>query len=347
MKKNRIVFFIGVIILLAIGLFFWPGKRNTESVMRIGWQSAWATQGQLAEVLQKTNILSLNNIKGEFKSFSYGAPLSEAALAGELDVVFVGDQPAITLLSKSSDWKIIGRLMDFRVGVVVPQNSKIQSISDLNGKTLGIPFGSSTHRVALQMLKESGIEPDKSIKILNLDIQEQNEIVKAGGQNIWNGVDAFASWDHHIANYEKQNWAKVISSKTALGVVMMSENYIKAHPSAVEDFLASFKIAYYYYSQNQDQANKWFANDAGGKFDIDILNKVASIESNMFAKNLDDIHIEISKDQMKLLQEAAEFALQNKLIKNQVNILNSVITYPKNVESIAQKTSLSQIKSGN
>jgi len=344
MTKGRIILFVGLLLLTAFISYKLWNKKAPDSTIKIGWQSAWATQGQLAEVLQKTNILSLNGVKGDFKSFTYGAPLSEAALAGELDVAFVGDQPAITLLSKSDDWKIIGRLMDFRVGIVVPANSDIKSIADLKGKTLGIPFGSSTHRVALQLLKEARLEPDKDVKILNIDIQEQNEIVKAGGNKIWKGVDAFASWDHHIANYEKQGWAKVISSNTALGVILMSEKYMKANPEAAVKFLSAFKMAYFYYSQHQNDANKWFANATQGKFDITLLSKVALIEQNLSAKNLSDVHIEITFEDKSLLQTAADFAKHNQLTKSEVKIENSVIDLRDKVDKMVSESSQDKIK---
>ena len=52
--------------------------------LRIGWQETWATQGQLAVILKQSKILNgwgLRPIVG----FSYGAPLNEGALAGEVD----------------------------------------------------------------------------------------------------------------------------------------------------------------------------------------------------------------------------------------------------------------------
>ena len=36
----------------------------------------------------------------------------EAAFAGELDVFFSGDQPAINLIARGGRWKIVGRLFE-------------------------------------------------------------------------------------------------------------------------------------------------------------------------------------------------------------------------------------------
>lgn len=302
--------------------------------MRIGWQVAWATQGQLAQILQRTNALQLNGLEGDFKSFTYGAPLSEAALAGQLDVAFIGDQPAVNLLSKSSNWKLVARLMDFRVAIVVLPNSSIKTIADLKGKTLGIPFGASTHRVALQMLIDAGLNPSKDVKIVNIDITEQSDIVNAGAGKSWPKVDGFASWDHHIALYESKGLAKILKIGTALGVVAMSEKFIKSNPKAAAGFLAAFKLAYFYYAKHQDHADKWFAEATQGKFNLQILREVASIEPNLQQKNLQEMHIELSKKYLDILQGAANFAYDQKLIQSPVDILDAVDTTPeKNAEN--------------
>jgi ABC-type nitrate/sulfonate/bicarbonate transport system substrate-binding protein len=294
--------------------------------VRIGWQVAWATQGQIAQALDRTNALSLFGLNGDFHSFTYGAPLSEAALANQLDVAFVGDQPAINLISRTSDWKIVARLMDFRVALVVPPDSAIKKNIDLKGKTIGIPFGASTHRFALEVLKDSGLDPAKDVHIVNIDIQEQGDIVRAGAGRAWSKVDAFASWDHHIALYEREGLAKVLTSGTALGVVAMSESFIKANPEAAANVLAAYKLAYYYYATHQDQVNAWFSEAAQGKFDVGMLREVGAIEPNLRATESSQIMINLAPSQIATLQSAADFAFEQKLIKNQVNVTKAIDT---------------------
>ena len=44
--------------------------------IRVGWQETWATQGQLAVILQQSEILSGLGFAPTFVGFSYGAPLN-------------------------------------------------------------------------------------------------------------------------------------------------------------------------------------------------------------------------------------------------------------------------------
>ncbi len=326
--RSNIIFLLVISLLLICGFGCTKKLEETqkEIPVRIGWQVAWATQCQLAQILQHTNALQLNGLKGDFKSFTYGAPLSEAALAGQLDVAFIGDQPAVNLLSASSGWKLVARLMDFRVAIVIPPNSPIKTISDLRGKALGIPFGASTHRVALQMLIDAGLNPAKDVKIMNIDITEQSDIVNAGAGKSWPKVDAFATWDHHIALYESKRLAKILKSGTALGVVAMSEKFIKSNPDAAARFLAAFKLAYYYYAAHQDQADQWFADATQGKFDLSLLRKVAEIEPNLKAANLELIQIALTEKHINTLQSAARFAYENKLIQKPIDVFRQTDT---------------------
>ena len=104
---------------------------GTGTPIRIGWQTSWATQGQLVSVLVHTDILEKNGFVGEFKGFAYGAPLNEGALAGAVDALFTADQPALSLAAKVPAWGIVGRLMYNRVGLFVPSTSPVKSAKDL------------------------------------------------------------------------------------------------------------------------------------------------------------------------------------------------------------------------
>lgn len=301
-----------------------PDTSQARTPVRVGWQVAWATQGQLALALQKTNALELARIDGRFQQFTYGAPLSEAALAGQLDVALLGDQPAINLLSKSPNWRIAARLMDFRVALVVPPNSPVKTVRDLKGRTLGIPFGASTHRFALKQLTDAGLQPDRDVQIVNIDIQEQNDVVRAGAGQSWKNVDAFATWDPHIANYEAKSLARVLASGNALGVIAMSSELLEKRPEDAARFLAAFKLAYLYYALHQAEADAWFAAVAGGNIDPAILRAVAAVEPNMRATSIGDVSIVITPEHADELQRAVDFALSQKLIQTPLDLPRAI-----------------------
>ena len=78
------------------------------------------------QILKQSEILKDLGFSPTFVGFSYGAPLNEGALAGEVDVLFTADQPAIALCNRDNTWGMIGRLMYNRVGTFVPPDSDVK-----------------------------------------------------------------------------------------------------------------------------------------------------------------------------------------------------------------------------
>jgi ABC-type nitrate/sulfonate/bicarbonate transport system substrate-binding protein len=298
-------------------------SQVNQTPIRIGWQVAWATEGQIALVLKNTNILKLNGLSPDFKGFSYGAPLNEAALANQVDVIFTADQPAASLISRGADWEIIARLIDFRIAIIVPANSSIRSITDLRDKKIAIPFGSTAHRVALGLFEAGGLGT-ADMQLINMDIVEQANIVAGGNEDEWNGFSALVSWDPYVAIFEDNGAARVLASSTGLSVVVMSRDYIQQNPQAAINFLKSYVMGYYYYALHQDQANEWFAKNAQISFDPRLLDISASFERNLHANTLDNIQVRLSEQDIQVMQDGVNFAFDQGLINNKPNIVDYV-----------------------
>jgi len=288
-------------------------NQKNGTPLRIGWQTGWATQGQLAQVLQHTDILDRHGLNADFKGFSYGGPLNEAALAGEVDVIFTADQPAATLIARGGKWKIVARLIDFRACVLVPPSSPVHAIGDLRAKTVAIPFGSTTHRIALQMFKTAGLTPDVDVKLKNLDILEQSALAQTASNGRWGGVDAMASWDPTVALLESNKLARPVECQPALSVVAITENLLRSEPDAVVRFLQAYRLAYAYYATHATQANEWFTKETGSRLPSGVLDTAAAYERNMKATRLADVQVGLSVAEISRIQEGADFGLAQKL----------------------------------
>ncbi len=302
-----------------------PGpKDNATTLVRIGWQVPWATQGQITQVLAHTNILERNGLSGEFKGFTYGGPLNEAALAGEVDVIFTADQPAATLLAAGGDWLIIGRLMYNRVAIYVPPESAIQSVADLRGKTIAIPFGAAAQRDALKAIQEAGLDPAKDVTSINLDIYEQTSVVQSGTRQKWEKFDAMVGFDPTPAIFEHEGQARMLHVGKVVSLVLMSQDFISKQPQAPKRFLRAFTEAYFYYATHQEQANNWFKEASKLTFDTAVLDIAAAVEPNIKASSIRDVRITLTEEDLKVMGEAAEFIYKQGLIKNAVNMRDRV-----------------------
>jgi len=325
MKKKSILLMLVFVAIIFLILYFFSknsakkaGEQFTK--VRIGWQIPWAVEGQLTQVLKQTGILKSNNLEGDFKGFSAGGPLNEAALAGDVDVIFTADQPAATLLSKNTGWKIIGRLMYNRVSLYVPPMSSVKSVANLKGKTVAMPFGAAAQRMALKAEKNAGLDPKKDVNNINLGIYEQSDLVRDKNAVKWGNIDAMAGFDPTPAIFEEKGLVRNLEVGKVVSVIMMSDKFIKDNPDAPSEFLKSFKEAYAYYKNNKDQTNNWFISEA--KLDITpkALDISASMEPNLEVSQNKDITIDFTDDDYRIMQEAADFIFNQGLVNTKVNM---------------------------
>ncbi|MFA6420533.1 MAG: ABC transporter substrate-binding protein [archaeon] len=318
-KKILLVSIVVVLVFLAILAFVITQTSNQDqNVVRIGWQIPWATQGQLTQVLKNTDILQKNDINAVFKGFASGAPLNEAALAGNVDIIFTADQPAATLISKDGNWVIIGRLMYNRVSLYVPPKSPITTIADLNGKTVAMPFGAAAQRMALNAEKQAGLDTAKDVKNINLGIYEQSDLVKDVNATKWGEIDAMAGFDPTPAIFEEKGLVRNLKTETVISLILVSKKYIAEHPSIPLKFLKSFREAYDFYRQNPEQANAWFKSEAKLDITSNALSIASAVEPNLKAKSISEIRLSFNDEDYRIMQEAADFLLANKLIQKNV-----------------------------
>jgi len=282
---------------------------GTEFNVRIGWQIPWATQGQLVQILKHTEILDNNSIKAEFVGRTYGPELNELALSDKIDVVLTGDQPGVALLAKDKGWVIIGRLMYNRTAIYVPLNSKINSVNDLKGKTIGLPIGAAAERTTKDALKKAGIDYTKDVKIQNLGIQEHTPLIKKYlKKEKWGKIDALSGFDPTPAVLETSNYVKTIDVGTVVSLIIMKKETLDLNPGLKDAILNSFVDAYDYYRQNVTQANTWFVEES--KFndpDFKACNLASSIEPNLKVKSKDEIRVSFTTDDIERLQDVVSF----------------------------------------
>src|SRR3989338_3862492 len=313
-----IVFILGLNI-LGRKLIPQPSTQSIElSNIRIGWQVPWATEGQLTQILKHTEILQKNGLKGEFKGFNSGPPLNEAALAGEVDVIFTADQPAATLLSKNQNWVIIGKLMYNRVSLYVPPKSPMTKVADLKNKTVGMPFGAAAQRIAFKAQIDAGLDPKKDVNNVNLDIYEQSDLVRDVNATKWGNIDALAGFDPTPAIFEEKSLIKTLVVGKVVSVIMMNRDYIKTNPEAPVQFLKAFHATYDYYRNNKKIADDWFTAESKLTITSKSLEIAASLEPNLSVDSTSKIRIDFTDEDYNILQEAADFIYDQSLVKTKV-----------------------------
>jgi sulfonate transport system substrate-binding protein len=290
-------------------------KKPSEQRIVVGWQTAWATCGQLIETMVHTNIPTLYGSNATFRNFLFGPDMLEAALGGNIDVTTVGVVPAINLLGASDDWVIVCRLIDFSCVTIARNGSNIYTYSDLKGKKLGVPFGSGAHPYVVQRLTENHLtygSKTNDVELINFSPAEAAVVIQQGG------VDALGIWEPNATIIESKGLGKAIDDKRYIGLMVVRKSLVDKNPGQVVSLIKSIIEANLYVANNREQTDEWFAKRSN--IDREILKKIRIIEPNLNAKNIEDVSVQLSPEDMILSQQVADQMFESKLIKRKVII---------------------------
>ncbi|HLC92316.1 MAG TPA: NrtA/SsuA/CpmA family ABC transporter substrate-binding protein [archaeon] len=301
---------IAIAIILVLGFLFLFSTPKNEAI-RVGWQPPWVNQGQISAILQKTDILQKNGVEAKFTGFSFGPPMTEAALSGQLDILFLGDQPAFNLIAKDNSWKIVSPLVNYKSAILVPTGSEIKSVQDLRGKTIATGIGSTTYRDTIQLLNDEEIT-DEEITVKNLDVGAQLAFMQSANGS-WGEIDAMAAYDPTVTLALSKGLAKPVTEYKSLGVIAVNNKFYNEHPEKVKQFINSVKEAFEYYQKNSEQANQWYSEIARYSLSTANYAEMASLEPKM-QKGV-KVEIALTQETKQELQKHLNTAISLGLIK--------------------------------
>jgi len=306
---------ISGLIVVVLGLFTFQicsvsgGLNETGEIpIRVAYPTATLTNGQVGQVLLKTNILEKNNLRADIKGFQYGAPMMEALLSDKVDVSFTSEVPASLPLSKGHKATIIATFGHLgRGAIMVLKDSPVRQTGDLKGKKIGIPFGSSPHRNLLGMLRKAGLKPGEDVQVLNVGRDE----VAPG--LIRRGLDAIMIWDPAVEQYRRKNNFRIIEAEPFYSVVIMNDKFIERYPDGAINFIRSLKEAVFFWVTHKDQVDKWFGEVS--RLDPEIIKICSRVNSNYrYAKKISDINVALSDDFLDMMEKSAEFTATQKMV---------------------------------
>jgi taurine transport system substrate-binding protein len=111
--------------------------------------------------------------KINWRKFDNGAELVRALASGDVDVANLGSSVVAAAASRKLPIQtfLVAAQLGNSEALVVRNGSGIKGPADLVGKTIAVPFVSTSHYSLLSALKHWGVDPGK-VKIINLRISE-------------------------------------------------------------------------------------------------------------------------------------------------------------------------------
>ena len=180
----------------------------------------------------------------EWKNFTSGAPLTNEMVAGKLDFGAMADFPgsfngvAHEAAGKRSIFISVlsGSTKGSGNGIVVPAASPVQSLADLKGKTISVPFASTAHGMLVRAVKAQGWNLEKDVRI----ITQAPEI--AGSALKSNRIDAHADFVPFAELFPNRGFARKIYDGSQANAptyhgTLVDEAYARKYPEVVVAYL--------------------------------------------------------------------------------------------------------------
>jgi NitT/TauT family transport system substrate-binding protein len=180
----------------------------------------------------------------QWKNFTSGAPITNEMVAGKLDFGVMADFPgalngvAFMKAGKRSKFIIVlsGSVTGGGNGVVVPAGSSVQSLAELRGKTISVPFASTAHGMLLRAIADLGWSPERDVKI----IAQAPEVAGAALQS--GQIDAHADFVPFAELFPYRGIARKIFDGSQAGVptfhgALVDGAYAEKYPEVVTAYL--------------------------------------------------------------------------------------------------------------
>lgn len=185
------------------------------------------------------------NVKLETKTFNAGPALIEALFAGEVDIGYVGPNPAINgyVKSKGDALRIIAGASSGGASFVVRADANINDAKDLDGKKIATPQLGGTQDVALRFyLQQHGLAPaDKGGTVQIIPTDNPNILIQFQQGQI-DGAWVPEPWSTRLVQEGK---GKVFVDERTLWPdgkfittnVVVRRAFLEQHPDVVAAFL--------------------------------------------------------------------------------------------------------------
>ncbi len=197
----------GATLLLAGALLAGPAAAQARKEVVIGYQDMvlpWRQAQETQELEKRTGY------QVSYRKLGSGAEVVRALASGTIQIGEAGSAPIAAALSQGVPIEVFWVLDNINdaEALVARNGSGVNTLADLKGKKIGLPFVSTTHFHALVALQDAGVDP-KSVRIVNL---RPPEILAAWERG---DIDATFVWDPVLAKVKHSGKVLVTSGQIA------------------------------------------------------------------------------------------------------------------------------------
>jgi aliphatic sulfonates family ABC transporter substrate-binding protein len=305
-----------------LGSFFLAslGTASAQDLkpIKIGFQS-----GEINVILSYalgSGLFKAEGLDVKTSQFPAGPAMLPALAAGEVDIAWMGEFPAVTGYSNGLPLEILfmERIDATNVRLAANPASKIAAVSDLKGKKIGVAIGSTSHYHLLRALEMANLK-SSDVTLVNLTPANMPPAYTA------NQIDAAFVWEPSVGAIERAG-AKSIATTKSLGMItggvwVARKSFNATNPETVQLFLKAWDRAQKDYKAKIAEVRQYEAKriDMGAE-QFDKLVEGQSVAHPSFEETLTADFLgapgkELDSRLMKHLQNIGAFLLAEKRIQ--------------------------------
>ncbi|MCH9053639.1 MAG: taurine ABC transporter substrate-binding protein [Proteobacteria bacterium] len=184
------------------------GTANAAEV-KIGYQLVYGPWKANMETLKKEG---LGGKSIEFFKFTSGTEVISAMASGSIDISLNGSSPTAAGYSRGVDLQVIYVYDNINDAEALVVNDKITAPQDLKGKTIAVPFGSTTHFHMMFALEQLGISP-RELNVIDMSPPDMVAAWERGdidGGFVWDPALGRMKEKGHVllSSGDLSNWGK-------------------------------------------------------------------------------------------------------------------------------------------
>ena len=253
---KRTAFLVTALLLAA------PGGASAELLKTRLAQNLSPISG-ITIIAKAEGFFEKNGLDVTVTNFTSGKQCLDTVLGGGADIATTAEAPTTAAAMAGQPIAYVTGMEYSDVKTLARKAAGIKTLADLKGKKIAYTAGTGSEVYTTQLLKKAGLTA-KDVTLVNLKPQEMLPALAA------DSIDAFDTWEPHIANGKKAlgDKAEVLDTKGVYSEtfnIVTTKDYLKANPEVVSKFLAAMIAAEGWMKANPDKAAEVIAKAVGMK----------------------------------------------------------------------------------
>ena len=297
LKKNGVGILAIIVFLMILTI---PARADRIS---FGYQNG--VNYVSAMVADELGFFEEEGLDVEGKIFTSGPLVTESLVSGSIQVGMMGDTPAIIAVTKELPVTILASVAGGpeRNRLMVRPEGGINNLSDLEGKRIGIPYGTSSHGGLYTLARQKNIDLD-NLTLLNI---RPADMVDALGTA---QVDAVVVWEPTPSLIEAEGSGIELMTLKKINnqfptFLMANKLLLDSNPEVGTKIINALDKANQFINNNWEEA-------------VDIAARVTGLDKDVVDNAMDYIYYDLNLNQKTIdsFNQTAHFLLEYQSISN-------------------------------